>query len=314
MRPNMKIAAKAVGMACLLFGLGMSARPAQADDLRIVASIKPVHSLVAGVTEGVAKPVLLLKGSASPHSHALAPSDAAALESADVVFWVGENFELFLTRTIETLADDTTVTALARSPGLTLYERRAGGLWEDEDHDHDVDETRHDGHIWLDPHNAAVMVNRIAEVLSDLDPANFDIYQSNARRLMDQLAKLDAEIEQTLKPVTGVPYIVFHDAFQYFERRYGLAAAGSITANPDQPPGARRLQELRAAIIDRRAACVFREPNFEPTLVQSMAEGTSARTGVLDPEGVLLPAGTALYFDLMRGMAASLKECLSASN
>ncbi|MGE0117272.1 MAG: zinc ABC transporter substrate-binding protein ZnuA [Dongiaceae bacterium] len=325
------------GLWALAAGFALLLPPdvrAEAPD--VVASIKPVHSLVAAVMAGVGEPTLLVKGVASPHTYALKPSDAAALERADLVFWVGEGFELFLARPLESLADENRVVELADTDGLMLLPPREGGLWEahldehaadeDHDHDHDHDEEAHvddhehhahgafDGHLWLDPHNAKLMAGRIADVLADRDPANADLYKANGEALQAKLDSLDSELTIRLAPVKRLPFIVFHDAYQYFEKRYGLAGVGSITVSPEQPPGAKRLQEIRDKIAAHGARCVFREPNFEPALVDTVIAGTAARSGVLDPEGASLTEGPELYFDLMRALVNSLGACLASSS
>jgi zinc transport system substrate-binding protein len=301
--------------------------PAAAQDIDVVASFKPIHSLVAGVMGGVGEPTLLVKGSGSPHTYALKPSDAAALAEADLIFWIGEGFEVFLSNPLETLAEGARAIELGEVEGLVQLPVREGGIWDEhadadaadrpagehgegEHHEHGA----FDGHVWLDPHNAKLMVAEIASALSAEDPAHAETYRANAAALTTRLDRLDAELTADLAPVKTTPFIVFHDAFQYFERRYGLTGAGSITVSPDQPPGARRLLDIRAKIEHQGAKCVFREPNFEPALVDTVIAGTTTRTGVLDPEGAGLEPGPELYFDLMRGNAESLKACLAASS
>jgi zinc transport system substrate-binding protein len=284
----------------------------------VVASVKPIHSLVAGVMVGVAEPTLLVKGAASPHTYALRPSDAAALEDADVVFWIGEAFETFLAEPLQNLSDESRNVELAKSEGLTLLPPREGGLWEPRLDEHgDVEHDHHDavdGHMWLDPHNARIMTARIAAVLAERDPEHAEIYRTNGAALQARLDGLDTELAARLAPVKNVPFIVFHDAYQYLEKRYGLAGVGSITVSPEQPPGARRLQEIQEKIASRGARCVFREPNSEPALVDTVIAGTPARAGVLDPEGASLTEGPDLYFELLRGIADSLRTCLAAGS
>lgn len=306
---------------------------AVAQDIEVVASFKPVHSLVAGVMAGVGEPTLLVKGAASPHDYALKPSDAAALEQAELVFWIGEGFETFLAKPLESLPTDGRSIELGELQGLVLLPPREGGLWEahadedaeHEDHDegeeHAEDEHEQsrehgafDGHVWLDPRNAKIMVGAIAAALAERDPTHAAAYKANGAALQSKLDAFDAELEAQLASVKDVPFIVFHDAYQYFERRYDLAGVGSITISPDQPPGAKRLQEIREKIAAKGARCVFREPNFEPAVVDTVIDGTAARTGTLDPEGASLVEGPDLYFDLMRGNADSLKTCLAASS
>lgn len=325
----------------LLLAAGLLAAPAPAQaEIKVVASIKALHSFVAGVMEGVGEPTLLVKGMASPHAYSLRPSDAQALAGADVVFWIGEGFEIFLERPLASLAEGARIVALDETPGLILLAPRAGGVWEPhEDHDdladggaeheheeeeahadaadHAGDEHEHaayDGHLWLDPRNAAAMVRQIAAELSVADPAHAGAYETNAMTMSQRIEALDGELSASLAPVRSVPFIVFHDAYQYLEARYGLAGAGSITVSPEQPPGARRLQEIHGKIEDNEPRCVFREPNFDPALVDRLVEGTGARTGVLDPEGAALAEGPSLYFELMRGLAGALRGCLGGSS
>lgn len=287
---------------------------------RVVASIKPVHSLVSAVMAGVGEPALIVKGAASPHTYSLRPSDAAALESADIVFWTGHGMELFLANALDTLSPQAEVVELAESPGIALLSVREGGAFEphshgDEghdhhDHDHEHEHEEGDMHFWLDPQNARLMVSRIATVLAEADPENAAAYDANAEAELLRLDALEAELQQTLAPLAEKPFIVFHDAYQYFEHRFGLDVAGTVTVSPDAMPGAARIDELRAKVTELGATCVFAEPNFEPAIVRTIIEGTSAKAGVLDPEGSALPEGPDLYPNLLRGLATGLVECL----
>ena len=283
----------------------------------VVASIKPVHSLVSAVMAGIGEPTLIVKGAASPHTYALRPSDAGALEAADLVFWTGHGMELFLGYALETLASGATVVELADAPGITLLPVREGGAFEAHDHDgesHDHDGHEHaegDMHFWLDPENAKLMVTQIATSLAEADSENASAYQANAEAELLKLDALEAELAATLAPVTDKPFVVFHDAYQYFEARFGLNLAGSVTVTPDVAPGAARIDELKARVATLGATCVFAEPNFEPTIIAAITEGTDARSGVLDPEGGALEPGVELYPQLLRGLAASLVDCLS---
>jgi zinc transport system substrate-binding protein len=289
-----------------------------ADPVKVVASVKPIHSLVAGVMKGVAEPSLLVKGAASPHSFNLRPSDARALNQADLVFWVGEDLETFLAKPIQSLAGKAQPVALMEESGLTLLPTREGGAWEKhedhghEDHGHEDEHGTHDAHVWLDVDNARKMVATIAGKLSERDSANAARYQANAASLTERLTALDAELKTTLAPVKDRPFVVFHDAYHYLEDRYGLNAVGAITVSPDQRPSAQRLSQLRSKISSLDAACVFAEPQFEPTLVATVVEKTAAKRGTLDPLGAALDDGPELYFTLMRGMAASLVSCLKS--
>ncbi|MGF1640508.1 MAG: zinc ABC transporter substrate-binding protein ZnuA [Rhodospirillales bacterium] len=312
--------------------------PVGADVPDVVVSILPIHSLVAGVMDGVGTPTLLVKGGGSPHAYTLRPSEAQALQGADLVFWVGEDLETFLGKALRSLPRKARVVALHEAEGVTLLSYREGGAWEEhadddgDDHDHGHkhddghkhdhghkhgDEHAHgakDMHIWLDPTNAQAMVAQVVAILSEVDPANAPRYRANATAVHARLAELDAALAADLAAVKGRRYVVFHDAYQYFENRYGLTPAGSITVSPDRQPSAGRLAEIRAKIAATGAACVFAEPQFEPALVKTVIEGSAARTGILDPLGADLAPGPDAYIALMRDLATSLNECLRSSS
>lgn len=303
--------------AFLLAGFPVAA----ADAPRVVATIKPVHSLVAGVMEGVGAPILLIKGG-SPHAYAFKPSEARALQDAQIVFWIGEGFERFLGAPLKSVAANAVSVELIGAPGLTLLRLRESGAWEGHAHDHGHgDEDHHDDHdgstvsthIWLDPLNAKAMVGEIARQLTRLNPDNADTYSENAASLSKRLDALSNELAAVLKPVRGEGFLVFHDAYHNLEHRYGLRALGSLTISPEIQPGAARLSALREKISEAQAVCVFSEPQFTPKLVNVLLEGTTARSGVLDPLGADIKPGTDLYFTLMRRNAESLHSCLSAS-
>ena len=443
---------------------------AQAE-INVVASVKPLHSLVSGVTEGVQKPDLIVKGAASPHTYSLKPSQAKQLEEADLVFWMGHELESFLEQPLEAIATKAKVVELIDSQGLKRLDMREGGAFDDHGHDdhgqgehseegHDdhageghafewagifklsaedytwtfakvdgdyadpmmkmvflrtssggeegIEEQEevaerlikqqssvrrnHDGrlipdeenayqlvfdanrnvtkmrinikkegyyafftehmpfefeagehflknvsgkdieptaqepeaghhdhhghsgfdvHVWLDPENAKVLVKEIKEALVELDPSNAGKYEANAKNLMLKLDRLISEISVKLASSKGKGFVVFHDAYQYFEERFGMTAVGSITVSPEVVPGASRIRELKDKIVELNAHCVFSEPQFQPKIVFTVAEGTQANTGVLDPLGASIADGPELYFTLIRDMANSLQECLS---
>jgi zinc transport system substrate-binding protein len=285
-----------------------------ADTPKVLTSIKPLHSLAANVMEGVGQPSLLMRATASPHTYTLRPSDARSLEQADIIFWIGPGYESFMAKAVRSLSRKARVVAIAKAPGITLLPTREGGVWAEEAeghshaHQHGEDET--DMHLWLDPANAKAIVQTMVAALAQTDPGNAATYRANADRLLTRLDALDSDLRARLTPVAPKPFIVFHDAYQYLERRYGLTAAGSITVTPDRTPGPRRLSELRRTITERRAACVFSEPQFTSGLVTTVLEGTNARTAVLDPLGATAPEGKDGYFKLMHTLADSLSGCL----
>lgn len=325
-------------------------------EVSVVASIKPVHSLVSAVMEGVGEPGLIVGGAASPHNWALKPSQAQMLESANIVFWIGHELEAFLEKPLETVGANARSVALVDAHDLIKLEFREGGAFDDhghndekahedhdgEKHDHDkkqIAKDRHghegddhdhkkpdgdhhegeghgkfDAHIWLDPINAKVIVHEIEEALVEADPSNAAKYEVNAKAVMMKLDNLISEVSNNLKPVQNKGFVVFHDAYQYFENRFGLAASGSITVSPEIMPGAERIKKIQARVNELGATCVFAEPQFAPKLVATVMEGTQAKSGILDPLGAALDAGPDQYFQLIRNMAASIKTCLSVSS
>jgi zinc transport system substrate-binding protein len=309
-----------------------------ADAPKVVVSIKPVHSLVAAIMQGVGEPKLIVEGAASPHTYSLKPSNAKTLENADVIFWVGHGLEAFLEKPLEALASKAKVVELDDAPGLQKLTFREGGAFEAHDdgdhhepegekhaaHDHDKgekpeahehhhDEGEFDMHLWLDPANAKAMAAEIEKTLAAADPAHAATYAANARALDARLDALDTELAATVAPIKNKPFVVFHDAYQYFEHRYGVKVAGSITVSPESLPGAERISEIHAKVKQLNATCVFAEPQFEPRLVKVVTEGTAAKSATLDPEAATLAEGPDLYFALMRGIATSLKTCLDTA-
>ena len=319
----------------------------------VVASVKPIHSLAAAVMQGVATPSLLLEAGQSPHTYALTPSEAATLERADLVVWVGPALESFLVRPVRSIAGPEASFPLIRLDGLSVLRTREGGTWtghahthangaggghdhgdthgHDHGHEHGDDHghgdhgaSSHAGdsiqgipadaldpHIWLDPDNAKRIVARLAQRLAALDPDNAKTYRANAQAMAQRIDALDAELAQTLAPVREVPYVVFHDAYHYFEQHYALNAVGSITLSPERKPSARRLVQIRDKIAELDARCVFREPQFAPDLVRTVVENTPADVATLDPLGVGHPEGPDAYLQTMRELASNLRGCLS---
>ncbi len=285
----------------------------------VVVSIKPLHSLVAGVMQGVAEPALLIPGSQSPHTFSLSPSDIRLINRADLIVWVGEILEAPLAKVIDANSTDTQVIGYIDLETIERAGMRKGGAWEAHEHHHhethgqQSEQEKHageDAHLWLSPRNAGLLVDVVAAALADIDPENAGTYQHNAAVLQERIRRLDAELSAQLAQVKHQPYIVFHDAYQLFERHYGLNAVGSVVISPDRIPGARRIHELRERLQQSGARCVFSEPQFEPGLIATIIEGTDARSGVLDPIGVDLAPGPDAWFRLMQNLADALVECL----
>lgn len=323
---------------------------AMGDVPNVAVDIAPAHSLVARVMEGLGTPNLIIQAGASPHEYSLRPSEAAALQDADLVFWMGEDLTPWLEGAIETLAGDAVVTALLEAEGTILFDFREGALFgphlheeegeqghehahEDEHDEHDENQEHaghaheddhddhardehghvhgeHDPHAWLSPENASTWLNLIAAQLSSADPGNAGTYFANAAAARAELEELVSEVHGILEPVREGRFIVFHDAYQYFEMSFGLQASGAISLGDASDPSPARIAEIQDLIRDEGINCVLAEPQFNKGLVLTVMDGTDANTGTLDPLGSGLEPGPALYPHLIRNLATALAECL----
>ena len=313
-------------------------------DIKVVASIKPIHSLTSYLMDGVGKPDLIVDGYASPHGFAMKPSHAKMLQDADIIFWVGEDLENFLVKPLSSIAKKAEKIELMEIKGLEVLKFRERNIFDDHDHDdhghddhgkkeddhdhHDHDDhgkkeddhddhghDDHDGHahgefdphIWLDPVNAKVILKEMAEHLIENDEKNSAIYKKN---LAKALKDIDALIKKTKSELSkSVASIVFHDAYQYFEERFNVNILGAFSVNTDVMPGAEQLAEIREIIEHDKVACVFSEPQFNPDIIKAVAKDMDIKTGVVDPLGATLNPGKDLYFDLIKNMSASFKNC-----
>jgi zinc transport system substrate-binding protein len=296
---------------------------------QVVVTVKPVHALVAAVMEGAGSPHLLIDGAGSPHTYALKPSDVRRLAAADVIIRVSAQLEVFLAKPLAQAGERTRVVTLDQIPGMTIHALRSNADFEVHQHVHEAktperghrhgeEGHRHggvtsatDGHLWLDPANARIATLHIAEVLSAVAPSDASRFRQNAEALTARLAALDQQLAVELKPLSGRPFIVFHDSYQYLERRYGLTGAGAVTINPEVPPSALRISQLRSRLAKDGVMCVFAEPEFPPRAIDTIIEGTSVRRATLDPLGAALPPGPAQYFELMDGLVRDLRGCLA---
>lgn len=295
---------------------------------RLVVTIKPIHALATQVMAGVGTPVLLLKSAASPHAFTLKPSQATALNRADLIIMVDPNLERFLLKTIASLSAGTRVLTLSEIEGITRIRTRTHAQWHKQtDDDHEENHGKHnkeatspgdthnhgtfDPHLWLDPDNAKKIVTALADVLSVIDPKHATQYAANARTTRLGLIRLEHRLRKQLNPVKSAPYFVFHDAYHYFEHHFGLNAKGALTLSPDIKPGARRIYDIRKKIKRDHIKCVFAEPQFSKGAISAVLENTPARLGVLDPIGVSIQQGAQAYNDMMIGLARAITDCLS---
>ena len=299
-------------------------------DIKVVASIKPIHSLASYLMDGIAKPNLIVDGYASPHGFALKPSHAKMLQNADIVFWVGEDLENFLEKPLSSIAKKAEKIELLEVKGVVKLKFRERNIFDDhedhddhghkkkDDHDDHDDHDGHDGHeghnhgefdphIWLDPINAKVILFEMSKHLIENDPSNETAYRANLSKAYKEIDKLTKDVTAELNESTAS--IVFHDAYQYFEKRFNVNILGALTVNTDVLPGAEQLSEIREVIEHDKVACVFSEPQFNPDIIKAVAKDTNIKTGIVDPLGATLNPGKNLYFDLIKNMSKSFKGC-----
>lgn len=321
-------------VACAaLLGLSLNAH---ATPPSVAVDIAPLHSLVSQVMGNVAEPKLIIPAEASPHSYALRPSDAKALASADVVFWMSEGLTPWLEKSLENLATSAQKVEALEIENTTTYGFREGATFESHDHGHDKheeegheddhdDEKEHkddhkdehhdehenqDPHAWLDPENAKVWVSHISDVLSKKDPENAATYSSNAKATIGSLDEMITSTRTQIEALGELKFIVFHDAYQYFEKRFGFSAAGSISLGDSKDPSPARIKEIQETVKKLGVNCIFTEPQYNAGLVKNVFAGTSITTiGVMDPLGASIPAGSGHYQALIQGMVNSVSQC-----
>jgi len=310
-----------IALLFLLFAANTSANA----DIKVVTSIKPIHSLASYLMDGVGKPDLIVDGYNSPHAFAMKPSHAKMLQNADLIFWVGEDMESFLEKPLNSIAKKAEKIELMEIKGLNKLEFRERNIFEEhEDHGHDEHKEHghkedkhddhqghahgeHDPHIWLDPMNAKVILSEMAEHLIENDQKNEAKYKENLKKAHKDLDKLTKKVKSELNK--NFKSIVFHDAYQYFEKRFDINILGAFTVNPDVMPGAEQLAEIREVIEHDKVSCIFSEPQFNPDIIKAVAKDTNVATGVIDPLGATLDPGKDLYFDLIGNMSKSFKGC-----
>ena len=311
-------------------------------EVKVVTSIKPIHSLASYVMDGVGKPDVIVDGYNSPHGFSLKPSHAKMLENADLVIWIGEDLEAFLEKPLDTIAKKAKNIEVMDLKGIKKLKFREKNIFEEHDdhghdehkehghdehkdehkehgHDEHKDEHKehdgheghahgeHDPHVWLDPMNAKVIVKEITKQLVQLDSKNSATYKANSKKALADIDKLTKNIKKDLSK--DLRFVVFHDAYQYFEKRFGIQVLGALTVNTDVMPGAEQLSEIREVIEHEKVNCIFSEPQFNPSIIKSIAKDTKVKTGILDPLGAKLDKGKNLYFDLLNNMASSFKGC-----
>jgi zinc transport system substrate-binding protein len=309
-----------------VLGLLLAAGPVEAKIPNVVASIAPVHSLVAAVMQGVGEPVLLVPANVSDHEYAPKPSDLRKIEGADLVVWIGEPLETYLVKPLATEAvpnleligiegaDPHPYASAGMDAELADTHEEATAEVHEHEEEHGHGHLGLDPHIWLDPIRAAAIVEAVANRLAEVDAENADSYRQNADRTIADLNVLDANVRQQLAPLAAKPFVTFHDGYAYFVERYGLNQVGELTVHPEQRPGAASVKALRDMIAAKGIACAFAEPQFDPATLHVMAGDTQMKIGMLDAIGANLPPGPDLYPSLLRANAEAIADCLGSTS
>ena len=308
-----------VTLFAAIFGLFLSGT-VSANGPHVTTDIPITHSLVTQVLTGVGMPDLIVDRDASPHEYSLRPSNAASLEASDLVFWISNGLTPWLDDPLDTLANNAEVIELMDAKGATVLTFREGATFETHSHEHGHNEDGHDEdehatvnidpHGWLDPYNGKIWLDVIATALSKIDPTNSDIYFANATQGKADIDAATSEIDATLAEFRGTDFIVYHDAYQYFEKRFDVLAAGSISLGDVSDPSPARIVEIREKVEKLGITCVFSEPQFNPELVRTVADGTSVTTREIDPLGTTFTLGPDFYLDVLRSIAQTMASCL----
>ena len=290
----------------------------QAANAAVVASLKPLGFIASAIADGVTDTQVLLPDGASEHDYSLRPSDVKRLQGADLVVWIGPEMEAFMEKSVKNIPDGKQVTIAQLADVKPLLMKGADD--DDDDHDHGHahgekgDAHHHHGdynmHLWLSPEIARASAVAIHEKLVELMPQSRAKLDANLKDFEAQLASTETQVGNELAPLKGKGYFVFHDAYGYFEKQFGLTPLGHFTVNPEIQPGAQRLHEIRTQLVEQKATCVFAEPQFRPAVVESVARGTSVRMGTLDPLGTNIKLGKTSYSEFLNQLANQYASCL----
>lgn len=302
--------------------IALSGAAVQRADAAVVASLKPLGFIASAITDGVTETQVLLPDGASEHDYSLRPSDVKRLQNANLVVWIGPEMEAFMNKSTQSISDKNKVT-IAQLDGVKPLLMKGG---DDDDHDHEGDHDHaghesekgdahhHHGdynmHLWLSPEIARLSAVAIHDKLVELMPQSRAKLDANLKDFEAQLAAADKEVGNELAPLKGKGYFVFHDAYGYYEKQYGLTPLGHFTVNPEIQPGAQRLHQIRTQLVEQKATCVFAEPQFRPAVVEAVARGTSVRMGTLDPLGTNIQLSKESYATFLRQLANQYSSCL----
>lgn len=301
-------------ISCLtLWGISAQAQ------VQILTSIKPLQLIAAAVQDGQGEPQVLLPPGASPHYFVLRPSDAKRLDKADLFYWIGPDLENFLPRMLKQRSKLSVATQ--NLPDLHVqhfanahqheHGHKHGHAEQLVEHDHAHLPGAIDTHLWLLPHNAKVIAQRMSADLSERDPDNATVYAANLAAFSQRLDLLDQQLKEQLEPLQGKSFFVFHEAFNYFEQAYGLTHAGVFAISHELQPGAKHVSQMRTRLKQAGPSCVFSEPPMQPPLAHTLADGLPVTLAELDALGTTVEITADGYEQLLKNLATQFSACLS---
>lgn len=266
-----------------------------ADTFRVATSIHPLTLLARDVFGDSVQIQQVVPDGVSPHHYALKPSDLTKLSDADLVFWLGPEGEPYLKKTIAKLKHTRKV-AWMQIPGINT-------LHASHDHHHEGD---WDIHVWLSPSNAQQAISALTEAVQDRLPAQVE--RSNA--LQDRLRSATTNCQARLEKVSGSPYLVYHDAYRYWERDFHLHHTGQITLSSETDPGVKHLLGLQKLVREKHIACVVVQPGWNQGWLQKIYGEMSYTPVTIDPLGLDKSAPTSGYVNWVKSMCQRWLDCL----
>jgi len=283
-------------------------KPGLTKNLTITTTIRPLHSLLSNLMQGVGTPVLLLDSNQSPHHYSLRPSQRRSLAHSDLIFWIGEGLESFMPRVLNSIPKNIKVIELIDSKSLTLLAPRSDHNTHGHGHGHD----QHDPHIWLSIDNAVTIARVMTDALSQFDPARQNIYYTNLKKLVTKLEQTKKKLQSSFKK-TNFNYLVYHDAFQYFEQLIKLKPLAAISTDEEHAPGIRHLSEVNQLIAKNKINCLIYNTPTEPAIARTLVAQKNIKKIYIEPLGQALQSGPDLYFDLIQSLSAGYQQCAQAN-
>jgi len=274
----------------------------------VVVSIKPIHSIVSALMEGVSRPQLLLESSDSAHTFHLKPSQLNLLSNADLVVTIGDGFETGLKKTLRNIKVGSHI-VVSEIDGLHLYylrNRDTNEMDKNEEHEH----ADNDLHLWLDIDNMKKTAQYISEQLKKIDPNNSDTYETNLVKIHSRLNKLKSELQQQIAPFSLERFAIFSDTLQYFEKSFQFQKPVVITPYHGVRLSIHRTLEARNKMKDLKIKCLLYGPENTSKKVNVLLEDLPIKAFRIDILGAKLDAGSDQYFNLMKGLSSQLVECL----